>query len=74
MLFFFQKPWSKETNWPPEAGEMYFLIGMCYMESRDYLGAQDAFNNAIRVDPKQADVSTKQLLQIPDLYNHFAYS
>ena len=35
---------------------MNYLIGMCQVEIRDYLGAHDAFNNAIRVDPKYSEV------------------
>ncbi len=56
LIVVFQKPWGSNQNWPPEAAEMYYLIGMCHMEKKDYVGAHDAFNNSIRVDSKYAEV------------------
>ena len=47
-----QKPWQDKQLYPPEAAEMYYLIGMCQIEERDYLNAHDAFNNAIKVKAK----------------------
>ena len=40
---------------------MYYLIGMCQIETREYLNAHDAFNSAIRVDQRSADVSIEPL-------------
>ena len=55
-IYIAQKPWQKKQTWPPEAAEMYHLMGMCYTEMRDYSSAHDAFNNAIRIDLKFAEV------------------
>ena len=57
--FIIQKPWQKDASLPVEAAEMYFLIGMCHTEMRDYLSAHDAFNNAIRVDSRHSEVCMK---------------
>ena len=40
---------------------MNYLIGMCEVESHNYLAAHEAFNNAIRVDPKYAEVRSTGL-------------
>ncbi|ELT94016.1 hypothetical protein CAPTEDRAFT_222812 [Capitella teleta] len=58
LTHYMQKPWQEKLPWPPEAAEMNFLLGMCQMETRDYLNANEAFNNAIRVNPKYAEVPT----------------
>ncbi|KAK2188117.1 hypothetical protein NP493_141g04003 [Ridgeia piscesae] len=49
------KPWDDKQQWPPEAAEMFYLIGTCHTEMRNYLDAHDAFNSAIRVEPKHAE-------------------
>ena len=41
---------------PIEAASVHFLIGMCQSELGRRLGALDAFNNAIRVNPDYAEV------------------
>lgn len=52
-----QKSWQDKDPWPQEAAEVFYLIGSCQMEMRDYLSAQDGFNSAIQVDRKLAEVS-----------------
>ena len=48
---------------PLEAASVHFLIGMCQSELGRPLGALDAFNNAIRVNPDYAEVIvTTQIL------------
>lgn len=42
---------------PVEAASVHFLIGMCHSELGRPLGALEAFNNAIRVNPDYAEVS-----------------
>ena len=42
---------------PIEAASVHFLIGMCQSELGRPLGALDAFNNAIRVNPDYAEVT-----------------
>lgn len=41
---------------PIEAASVHFLIGMCQSELGRPLGALEAFNNAIRVNPEYAEV------------------
>jgi len=41
---------------PIEAASVHFLIGMCHSELGRPLGALEAFNNAIRVNPDYAEV------------------
>ena len=45
---------------PIEAASVHFLIGMCHSELGRPLGALDAFNNAIRVNPDFAEVFYEQ--------------
>ena len=59
--YVFQKPWTAEAQWPKDAAEMFFLIGLCHMETKYYTAAHEAFNNAIRVDSKHADVRVVSL-------------
>ena len=42
---------------PIEAASVHFLIGMCHSELGRPLGALEAFNNAIRVNPDYAEVN-----------------
>ena len=41
---------------------MFYLIGTCHTEMRNYLDAHEAFNSAIRVEPKHAEVRTDYTL------------
>ena len=45
---------------PVEAASVHFLIGMCHSELGRPLGALEAFNNAIRVNPDYAEVSKQK--------------
>ena len=51
-----QTPWNPRVEMPIEAASVHFLIGMCHSELGRPLGALDAFNNAIRVNPDFAEV------------------
>lgn len=42
---------------PLQAAVVYFMIGTCYTELDNLIGALDAFNNAIKVNPDYAEVS-----------------
>ncbi|XP_072039506.1 uncharacterized protein [Amphiura filiformis] len=46
----FMKPWQERQEWPKEAAEVYYLIGMCHMEIPNHLKAYEAFNDAIRIN------------------------
>ncbi|KAL9955567.1 hypothetical protein ACROYT_G036906 [Oculina patagonica] len=48
-------PWNPKVEMPIEAASVHFLIGMCQSELGRRLGALDAFNNAIRVNPDYAE-------------------
>lgn len=52
-----QTPWNPRMEMPMEAASVHFLIGMCHSELGRPLGALEAFNNAIRVNPDYAEVS-----------------
>ena len=41
---------------PRNAAAVYFMLGTCYTERGDLFNALDAFNNAIKVDPEDAEV------------------
>ena len=56
--FLLQTPWNPRHEMPIEAASVHFLIGMCQSELGRSLGALDAFNNAIRVNPEYAEVTT----------------
>ena len=56
--FLLQTPWNPRHEMPIEAASVHFLIGMCQSELGRPLGALDAFNNAIRVNPDYAEVTT----------------
>lgn len=56
LAFFLQTPWNPKMEMPIEAASVHFLIGMCQSELGRRLGALDAFNNAIRVNPDYAEV------------------
>ncbi|XP_071949677.1 uncharacterized protein [Antedon mediterranea] len=48
-----QKPWLIDKQvYPPEAAEVYFLIGQCQTEIPNHLKAYEAFNSAIKIDPE----------------------
>ena len=57
-FFLLQTPWNPRHEMPIEAASVHFLIGMCQSELGRPLGALDAFNNAIRVNPDYAEVTT----------------
>lgn len=46
-----------------EMGEAYYLIGVCYLEQCSFLLALDAFSNAIKANPKHAEVYQLQFCQ-----------
>jgi len=48
-------PWNPRMEMPIEAASVHFLIGMCHSELGRPLGALEAFNNAIRVNPDYAE-------------------
>lgn len=55
---------------PPESAEIYFMIGTCQVELKDYNKAHDAFNDAIKVDGKFAEVRNSEVnISIPILHN-----
>ncbi|XP_014340070.1 uncharacterized protein TTC6 [Latimeria chalumnae] len=39
----------------PEAGEVFYLMGICYMDQVNLLQALGAFNNAVKICPNYAD-------------------
>ncbi|XP_033111439.1 uncharacterized protein LOC117112460 isoform X2 [Anneissia japonica] len=48
-----RKPWMIDKHvYPPEAAEVYFLIGQCQTEIPNHLKAYEAFNEAIKIDPE----------------------
>ena len=54
--------WDKRREdgqeWPKEAAEVYYLIGMCHMEIPNHLKAYEAFNDAIRINADYPEVRT----------------
>ena len=49
---------------PLSAGTVHFLIGTCYTELNNLVNALDAFNNAIKVNPEDAEVSEGMTSQV----------
>ena len=49
---------------PLSAGTVHFLIGTCYTELNNLVNALDAFNNAIKVNPEDAEVSEGMASQV----------
>ena len=50
-------PSSQPQATPPaEAAEMYYLIGLCLIECKQYSEACDAFNNTLKIESKHAEV------------------
>ena len=43
--------------WPAEAAEVQYLIGNSQMEIRHYVDALEAYNQAVFINPKYAEVS-----------------
>lgn len=53
---------------PLQAAVVYFMIGTCYTELDNLIGALDAFNNAIKVNPDYAEVCECEPREC--VYNH----
>ena len=47
---------------PLSAASVYFMIGTCYTELNDLVSALDAYNNAIKVNPGDAEVRLSLVL------------
>ena len=45
------KPWDSRLAWPREAAQIFFQIGLCYMELRELRPALDSFNNSLKIHP-----------------------
>ena len=54
---------QKGKKKPSEMGEAYYLIGVCHLEQCNFLLALDAFSNAIKTNPKHAEVHELHICQ-----------
>eukprot|EP00794_Sanderia_malayensis_P018055 gene18055-19864_t len=49
------KSWDDSQDLPPQAAEVYFLIGMVYTEMVNHSMALEAFNNTLKVNSEHAE-------------------
>lgn len=49
--------------WPQEVVELYYYLGICRAQVKDNLRALDAYNSAIKMNPKFAEVSVRYCLE-----------
>lgn len=49
------EPWDVRQSWPKESGEVFFLIGVCHMELKEYKSALESFNVSLKTNPTFAE-------------------
>ena len=44
------KPFDAKTSWPFEASDVFYLVGLCFIEMQQFNSALDALNNALKIN------------------------
>ena len=49
-------------HWPKDAADVFFYIGMCFVELKEYQSALDSLNSSLKINSEFAEVSSEPFI------------